>query len=180
MALRHNSTVVPVDATIRFLITACGPCLLAFSADWIRGILTQEEAGFSPTVLSAGVAYPVTSLADRLRIPSGTNSVDTRLILCGNGTWGHAFIVDRVLELIDVDRTAPRPLPTHFHGSERTKLSGYLMYQDTMVLIVNTLWLLETGVRMDRPQQRTTLPQLETSGGPHHVPGAQRAVGQVQ
>jgi len=180
MALRgHNMTVAPVEAAGRYLICTCGRCLLAFHADWIRGILTEEEAGYAPRMTSAGVAASATSLADHLRIPSGADSVDTRVILCGNGTSIRAFLVDRVIELIDVDRAAIRPLPGHFHGSERTKLSGYFLYNDTLVLIVSPAWLLETGIGLDRPRLRTALPQHETSGLPHaHVPDEQSAVRQ--
>ena len=178
MALRgHSTQLAPVEPTIRFLITMCGQCLLALRAEWIRGILTQEEAGYGPTVLSGGVAYPLAGLADRLQIQSGGNSAETRLVLCGNGTYGRALIVDRVVELIDVDRAAPRPLPSQFRGSERIKLSGYLLYEDAMVLIVDPVWLLETDIRMDAPRshmvQRHEAPEL-----PHaHVPEAQSVVG---
>jgi hypothetical protein len=178
MALRgHSTQLAPVEPTIRFLITMCGQCQLALRAEWIRGILTQEEAGYGPTVSSGGVAYPLAGLADRLQIQSGGNSADTRLILCGNGTYGRALIVDRVVELIDVDRAAPRPLPSQFRGSERIKLSGYLLYEDAMVLIVDPVWLLETDIRMDAPRshmvQRHEAPEL-----PHaHVPEAQSVVG---
>jgi hypothetical protein len=179
MALRgHNMTVASVEATVRYLICTCGPCLLAFPADWIRGILTEEEAGSSETVSSAGVAYAVTSLADQLQISSGARSVDARLVLCGNGTCTRAFIVDRVVELIDVDQAAFRPLPGHFRGSERAKLSGCLLYEDTMVVVVNPVWLLDSDTRTERSPLRTALPQHETSGlSRAHVPAAQSAVG---
>ena len=179
MALRgHNITVAPAEATIRYLICTCGPCLLALPAEWIRGILTEEEAGYATGMTSAGLAYSAISLADHLSIPSGATSVDTRVILCGNGTYIRAFVVDRVIELVDVNRTAIRPLPGHFHGSERTKLSGYLLYGETLVLIVNPAWLMETGTGPDQPRLRTALRQHETSGLPHaHVPDMRSAVG---
>lgn len=181
MTLRgHNVMVAPVESTVRFLVTVCGPYLLAFPADWVRGILTREEAGYGQTVSSAGVTYPLTGFAERLGIPPGVPSAETRLILYGNGICARAFTVDRVVELIDMDRAALRPLPAQFRGSERTKLSGYLLYEDAMVLVVNPAWLLEIdAVRyaarsgtMPRPHETSELPRV-------HDPDAQSAVEHV-
>lgn len=150
MTLRgHNAAAVPIEPTIKFLIAVCGPCMLAFPAGWIRGILTPKEAGSGPAVPSAGVMYPRTNLADRLGLPESLRSPDTRLILYGNGTCTCAFTVDRVIELIDSDRRDLRPLPAHFKAAERARLSGLLLSEETVVLIVNPLWLLETNTRID-------------------------------
>lgn len=165
MALRgHNIATTPIEPTVRFLIAACGPCMLAFPSGWIRGILTREEAGSAQAVASAGTTYPLTSLTDRLRLSSRADSSDTRLILYGNGTHARAFTVDKVIELIDVDRRDLRPLPAHFKGAERTRLSGFVIYGSTVALIVNPLWLLETDGPKDTFQSRTTL-QLDEAGG---------------
>jgi hypothetical protein len=171
MALRgHTSAVSPVEPTIRCLITTCGPCMLGFPAEWIRGILTREEAGSGQTVSSAGVIYPLTSLADRLRLPPRADSADTRIILYGNGTCARVFFVDAVVELIDVDRRDVHPMPVHFRGAERTRLHGLLLYGSTVVLMVNPVWLLETDNRMDAPESRMML--LQDKAQPSlHDPG---------
>jgi hypothetical protein len=170
MAVRgHNIATAPIEPTVRFLIAMCGPCMLAFPSDWIRGILTREEAGSAQVVTSAGTTYPLTSLTDRLRLSLRADSSDTRLILYGNGTYARAFTVDEVIELVDVERRDLRPLPAHFKGAERTQLSGFLFYGSTVALIVNPLWLLETNGRMDIFRSRVTL-QLDEARGPLQDP----------
>jgi hypothetical protein len=181
MALRgHNVMVAPIESTVRFLVTVCGPCILAFPADWVRGILTQEEAGHGQTVSSAGVTYPITGFAERLGIPPGVPSAETRLILCGNGICARALIVDRVVGLIDMDWAALRPLPAQFRGSERTKLSGYLLYEDAMVLVVNPAWLLEIDAARNTARSCTRPRPHETSELPRvHDPDARSVVEHV-
>jgi hypothetical protein len=150
MALRgHNPTAIAAEPTVRFLITACKPCRLAFPAAWVRGILTPEEAGSEQAVLSAGATYQFTDLADRLRLPPSLDPAGMRVILYGNGTCARAFTVDEVIELIDTDPRHVRRLPAQFRNAERTRLSGFLLYANTMALIVNPLWLLETDATMD-------------------------------
>jgi hypothetical protein len=168
MALRgHTSAAGPVEPTIRCLITTCGPCMLGFPAEWIRGILTQEEAGSGQTVSSAGATYPRTSLADRLRLSPRADSADARIVLYGNGSCSRALIVDTVVELIDVDRRDLRPMPVHFRGAERTKFHGLLVYGSSVVLMLNPVWLLETDNRMDALESRTMLLQDEAQPSLH-------------
>src|SRR5690349_705646 len=127
MALRgYKPAAMVIDSAVRFLIAGCGPYVLAFPAGWVRGILTPEEAGPGHDIWSAGAAYPVTDLAQRLFVSTKRESMDRRLILYGNETCRRAFAVDQVFELIDTNRTELRPLPVQFRGAERTRLSGYV------------------------------------------------------
>lgn len=150
MALRsHRPTAAAIESTVRFLIAGCGPYVLAFPAGWVRGILTPEEAGLGKDVRWAGTSYPLTDLASRLLLSSAMESGDRRIVLYGNGTCLRAFAVDRVFELIDTHRMNLRPLPVQFRSAERTRLSGILLYENIVALIVNPLWLLEMNGRVD-------------------------------
>jgi hypothetical protein len=163
MALRsHKPTARAVESAVRFLIAGCGSYVLAFPAGWVRGILTSEEAGPGHEVRWAGASYPLTDLAYRLLLASAAESIDRRVILYGNGTCLCAFAVDRVFELIDTNRMDLRPLPVQFRGTERTRLSGILFYKNTIALIVNPLWLLETNRRIDAFQACMTMDGTDT------------------
>jgi hypothetical protein len=89
--------------------------------------------------------------------------MDRRIILYGNGTCFRAFAVDQVFELIDTNRTDLRPLPVQFRSAERTRLSGYLLYKNTIALLVNPLWLLETNNRVDAFQSCMIMPEDDTA-----------------
>jgi len=146
MALRgYKAATTARDTQIRCLVMACGPCVLAIPADWVRSILTREEVGYGETVSSGGVAYSMTDLTGHLRLPSLTPSSETRIILYGNENRVCAFAVDRVLELVEPERHEVRPLPTQFRHAERNRLAGFFLYRETMALIVNPGWLLEVG-----------------------------------
>ncbi|MGH7258402.1 MAG: chemotaxis protein CheW [Nitrospiraceae bacterium] len=150
MALRgYKAAATARDTQIRCLVMACGRCVLAVPADWVRSILTQEEAGYAETISSGGVAYTVTDLAGRLRLPSLTASSETRIILYGNENRVCAFAVDRVLELVEPERHELQPLPTQFRNAERHRLAGFFLYRETMALIVNPGWILEVGSQPD-------------------------------
>ena len=151
MALRGHkaATARASESAVRFLIADCGPCVLAFPAGWVRGILTPEEAGSGQEISWAGASYPLTNLANRLLLSPQLESTGRRMILYGNGTCLRAFVVDHVFELIDMGRAALRSLPVQFRSEERTRLSGYLLYRKSIALIVNPLWLLETHARVD-------------------------------
>ena len=120
MALRgYKAAATARDTQVRCLVVACGPCVLAVPADWVRSILTQGEVGYGETVSSGGVTYAVTDLTAHLRLPSLTPSTETRIILYGNEKRVCAFAVDRVLELVEPERHDLRPLPTQFRHAER-------------------------------------------------------------
>jgi hypothetical protein len=176
MALRsHKPAATAIESAVRFLIAGCGPYVLAFPAGWVRGILTSEEAGPGHDVRWAGTSYRLTDLAYRLLLSSAAESIDTRVILYGNGTCHCAFVVDRVFELLDTKRTDLRPLPVQFRSTERTRLSGLLFYKSTIALIVNPLWLLETNSRIDAFEACMTMHGTATpsrdAAVPHvHIP----------
>src|SRR5688500_15312689 len=122
------------DPQIRCLVVACEACVLAVPADWVRGILTREQAGYGETILSGDMAYAVTDLTARLRLPCLTSSSETRIILYGNEYRVCAFAVDRVLELAEPERHELRPLPIQFRNAERHRLVGYFLHRETMAL----------------------------------------------
>jgi hypothetical protein len=164
MALRgYKPAATVIESAVRFLIADCGPYVLAFPAGWVRGILTPEEGGSGQDIWSAGASSPLTDLAHRLLVSPKKESMDRRIILYGNGTCFRAFAVDQVFELIDTNRTDLRPLPVQYRSAERTRLSGYLLYKNTIALLVNPLWLLETNNRVDAFQSCMIMPEDDTA-----------------
>ena len=155
MPLRGYQTAAPTDSKYRLLVTTCGACLLAMPADWVRGILTREEAGSEDPIISAGVTYTRTDLPKRLGLPPLSLSSDTRVILYGHQTCLCAFTVDKVFELVEASRHQIRPLPVQFRNAERNRLAGFFLYRETLALIVNPFWLLEMGPQTDAFQYVT-------------------------
>lgn len=148
MGLRRNQAVTLVSGhAVRFLVTLIGRSLIAFPAQWVRGIVMPTAAGREGAVTWANVAYAHTDLAGRLRLVSQGQSVDTRLILYGHDHQARSFAVDKVLGLLDVERSMIHPLPAHFRGAERDRVLGLFTDQDVVALIANPYWVLELPLR---------------------------------
>jgi chemotaxis signal transduction protein len=143
MSLRaRTTTVASIANRAQFLVVMRGQTWFAVPAEIIRGILTPEEAGTTETVTSLGVTYPVGDFADRFGIACPAELPEARTILCSMGNCHHAFRVDKVLGLTDLDRQQISPLPLHFTGPERGWFPGFFLFRDAVALLVNPGWLL--------------------------------------
>lgn len=158
--------------SIRFLAVGYGQTILAFPADFVRGILTPSETGPQSALTLVGDTYRPSDLRANLGLPAATGpSPESRTILCSNGTSHRAFHVDRVWGLTEVERGQILPLPPHFRGDERKWLAGLFLYQDGVALIVNPGWLLndrETPflASMAGDTKAIAIRRVETETGP--------------
>lgn len=148
MALRRTQAVTLVNGqAVRFLVTLIGRSVIAFPAQWVRGIVLPAAADGEGAVTLANLAYEHTDLAGRLRLVSHGKSADTRLVLYGHDHQARSFPVDKVLGLLDVERSMIHPLPAHFRGAERDRILGLFADQDVVALIANPYWVLELPLR---------------------------------
>lgn len=147
MGLRgQQHATVPVLGAVRFLIVSYGAMSCALLAEWVRGVLTLAWNDQAETVAAGGVAYVPTNLEERLGLASCEESSDTRMILYSNGSRHRVFRVERLVELVDVERQVIRPLPLHFRGGEREWVSGLFLHRNIVTVILNPLWVLEANM----------------------------------
>ena len=148
MGLRGSQTVTLVSGqAVRFLVTLIGRSSIALPAQWVRGIVMPAATGRDGLVNWANVSYQPTDLAGRLKLMSHSQSAETRLVLYGHDQQARSFAVDKVSGLVDVERTAIHPLPTHFRGAERDRLLGVFADRDSVSLIINPFWVLDLPLR---------------------------------
>jgi hypothetical protein len=127
----------------RFLLVTMGGRLLAFDADTVRGLLTDEEAGTTDPVTVQGVVYKPVNLADRLGLPSDANGPHTRIVLLAcEGLQGSIRVAD-VRGLFEVDQSQVLPLPQQFQGEEQDWYRGVILLAETVAVVVNTAWVLQ-------------------------------------
>jgi chemotaxis signal transduction protein len=138
---RHNSANTLVE-TASFLVVRLGLSYLALPATGVRGILTQEEAGYEEAVSAAGTVYQPMDLARRLSVVADLSGIERRTVLYSTGRSHGAIRVEQVMGLTDVERKDCLPLPPQFHCDERNWFGGMLSYQDQLVLILNPSWVL--------------------------------------
>lgn len=124
-------------------MTLIGPTHVGVPSHWVRGIITSAEAGSEGAVVWARASYEWTDLSGRLTIGNSAMAVESRVVLYGNEQRSRAFMVDKVVGLLDVEREQVHPLPPHFRGGERDRLLGYLVGSAYVALIANPFWVLE-------------------------------------
>ena len=166
MGLRGQRAVtVSSGQAVRFLVTLMGGSSVAFPSQWVRGIVMSASAGTDGTVTWAGMHYERSNLAARLKLISSGPSPDTRLILYGNEERSRSFAVDKVLGLVDVERTMIHPLSAHFRGKERERLLGFFVNTSSVALIANPFWVLELPLRPQALEMFANRDAEDRSGG---------------
>lgn len=144
MGLRRSQAVTLISGqAVRFLVTLIGHSSIALPAQWVRGIVMPTAVGRDGLVTWANVSYEHSDLAGRLKLVSQGRSAETRVVLYGHDHQGRSFAVDKVLGLVDVERTMIHPLPAHFRGAERDRLLGFFADKDSVALIANPFWMLD-------------------------------------
>ena len=148
MGLRRIQTVTLVSGqTVRFLVTRIGRSAIALPAQWVRGIVMPTAAGRDGLVTWANVSYSQTDLAGRLKIEPQGRSVETRLVLYGHEQQARCFAVDKVVGLLDVERSMIHPLPAQFRGAECDRVLGFFADKESVALIANPFWILDLPLR---------------------------------
>lgn len=148
MGLRgHKTAVVSRGLEVRFLVALMGATHVAFPSHWVRGIVTPCQEGHDGPVTWANASYAPTDLARRLTIQAKSVTAETRIVLYANEQRSRSFAVDKVVGLIDVERSLILPLPAQFRGGERERLLGLFVESSYIALIANPFWVLELPSR---------------------------------
>ena len=157
---------------IQHLIVECGPMRVAIPGRAIRGLLKTVETAFRDTITLLGETYEKEDLVSRLD-PAKTVvqfSSQGRTILCSNGMWRKAYLVDRILGLVTIEPPHVFPLPPHFRGAEREWFDGLFFFHDVLVLIINLDWALRPigvvrcGSDLEASQALETFGSVSESG----------------
>lgn len=130
-----------------FLITTIGGRYLAFEAELVHGVLTNEEVGFllqDPVV--QGITYRMIDLAARLHLPSERSWNKAGVVLLADGTCRWSVRVQKVHGMLEIHRSKVLPLPAQFRGPERRWYQGMILFDRSVVLVLNTAWVCENQV----------------------------------
>lgn len=130
-----------------FLITTIGERYLAFEAELVQGVLTNEEAGLllqDPIV--QGVTYRMLDLAVRLNLPSEGQWEKTSVVLLAEGKSRGSVRVQKVHGILEIHGSQVLPLPVQFRGPERHWYRGMILFDRSVALVVNTAWVFEAQI----------------------------------
>lgn len=143
MSLRGgNATAGKKDQETKVLITTFGQTCFAFPVDIIRGTVPRTEDDSTQSVSAYGMEFPLVDLSSRSGFVPAVKPKDPRTILCMLRDLRGAIPVDAVVGLIKLKQTEVRPLPRHFSGPEREWFPGFFLYQDSVALLINPMWVL--------------------------------------
>ncbi|HKO30963.1 MAG TPA: chemotaxis protein CheW [Nitrospiraceae bacterium] len=164
---RHNSANTLVE-TASFLVVRLGASYLALPAAGVRGLLTNEEAGYTEAVTAVGNIYQPIDLAQRLSVIADLSGLEVRTVLYSTDHSQGAIRVEQVVGLTDVERKDCFPLPAQFQRDEQQWFMGMMLYQDQLVLILNPAWVLgelSVGVSASIGQAEQTAATPAAIGG---------------
>lgn len=137
-------------------MVGCGEMCFAIQADAVRTVMSPDEGDLDAVLASFGIKDLPVHLAERFGLTGSYLSPESRIVVYGmQGTY-LAVRVDRVLGLHDVDSTKVRPLLPHFIGPERRWIAGMFLFQQTVVPVLHTGWLLSDD-RGSRPSGTAVL-----------------------
>ncbi len=152
MGLRGQTKDSGGGTNERVLVVTCGRIYLAVSAPVIEGILPPEESAAAVVVSTRGINYHVTDLTRLFDQIPVAESIDRRVILCGDAATHRGFRVDEVVGIKDIDSRDIRPLPPHFTGDERTRFKGMFLFESGVALWANPAWLLGPDIEKAAPK----------------------------
>ncbi|NGZ09528.1 MAG: hypothetical protein CV088_09085 [Nitrospira sp. LK70] len=127
----------------RFLIVTVGERYLALNAESICGLMTLETIGNvgNPTVHDK--VYRAINLADRLSVPNDQGGPNTRVVLLSERKVHGSIRVTTVQGLLEFPLSQVLPLPRQFRGPERHWYRGMILFSKSIVLVLNTTWVLD-------------------------------------
>ena len=138
---------------LQLLIVECGPIRVAIPGRAIRGLFKTVEVAFRDTITLLGESYEKEDLVSRLDPTKAVVQFSSqgRTLLCSNGVWRKAYLVDRILGLVTIDPAHIFSLPPHFRGVEREWFTGLFFFHDALVLMINLEWVMKPidGVQGD-------------------------------
>ena len=126
-----------------FLVTTIGGRYFGFEAEYLLGVQTSENGESLQDPVVQGITYRVVDLAVRLNLATEGRWDRTQGVLLEDGRRRGCVSVQKVHGLLDVHLSQLLPLPAQFRGPERVWYRGMILFDHSVVLVLNTAWVLE-------------------------------------
>lgn len=162
MSLRGRQVTASVAPTCRLLIVTVGGVCFAVQADYIKGLLTVDEAGPLETLTVQELTYPKMDFTVRLGLPHDPQGPETRIILFAKGQGRANIPVARVHGLQEIEQSQMLPMPRQFQREERNWYQGMVLFEEGVALVLNPSWIMEGCERV----RITAMGQVEDVGQP--------------
>lgn len=126
-----------------FIITTIGGRYFGFEAEYLLGVRTSENGEFLQDQVVQGTADQVINLAVRLNVATEGRWDSTEGVLLGAGKCRGCVLVEKVHGSLEIHPSQLLPLPSQFRGPERGWYRGMILFDQSVVLVLNTAWVLE-------------------------------------
>lgn len=126
-----------------FIITTIGERYFGFEAEYLLGVRTSENGEFLQDQVVQGIADQVVNLAARLNVATEDQWDRTEEVLLGAGKCRGCVLVQKIHGSLEVHKSQLLPLPPQFCGPERGWYRGMILFDHSVVLVLNTAWVLE-------------------------------------
>jgi chemotaxis signal transduction protein len=130
----------------RFLIVTMGGRYLAFNVESIQGTLTIDEAGYERDPTIQGMLYRTVDLLERLGVSGDGGSSNSRIVLLSERGIRGCIRVSKVHGVLELRQSQVLALPAHFCGPERHWYRGMILFEKSVALVLDTVWVLTDDV----------------------------------
>lgn len=150
--------------TARFVIVTIGQRLFAIDAIAVQGIVAPAEAADSLAPEFQGDVYPVIDLTSRLATRDGQGQQSDQVVLLLLDRTRGSVGVECVHGRMDLHESQILPLPRHFQGAERDWYRGMILFENSIVLILNLPWVLHGAPNVSYNGHRIGPRSMSTAG----------------
>lgn len=150
--------------TSQFVIVTLERRLFAIDAAAVQGIMDAPEVAHHPAPEFQGALYQVIDLTSRLATKGSREQRSSQLVLLLRDRMRGSVGVEQVHGRMDLQESQILPLPPHFQGAERDWYRGIILFENSIVLILNLSWVLNNASQEPRHRDRTSLSPMSAAG----------------
>lgn len=144
ISVKKEERVTPTSTSpLCFLVTTISERYLAFEAELIQGVLTNEDVECLQSPVVEGVPYRVIDLVVRLNLPSERLRERGEVVLLAHGKSRGSVRVQKVHGILEIQRSQVLPLPLQFRGLERRWYRGMILFNRSVAFVLDTAWVFE-------------------------------------
>lgn len=143
MSIQEQGAPTPAASSLQsFIIVTIGRRYLAFEAGCIKGVLTVEEldCGEDPAIQRA--VDRTVDLIMQLNLADVPACPNTPVVLLADQGIQCSIRVSQIPGRLEIQPSQILPLPAQFNGVERHWYRGVILFEKSIALILNPIWVL--------------------------------------
>ena len=160
-----QETELPAQAeALHFVIVTLGQRLFAIDTGAVQGIVDASEVANTLTPEFQGDVYQAIDRVKYLAIRSMQERRSGQIVLLMLGRKRGSIGVEHVYGRMDLHASQILPLPPHFQGAERDWYRGMILFENSVAVILNLAWFLQSTSGILQNQSRFSHRPTDVAG----------------